>query len=150
MQVIRIPAQYHGDAPSVFLGGGAGGRDWRRTLIGLISDTTWVLLDPLTPPDFGDDGDALRRRTEWEFEHLGRATVKLFWFPADTPCMLSLFELGAWAKEDVPLVLGIEPGYQKRDELLLQMQLERPQLAIASTLHELAAHLKRYETAVTS
>ncbi len=145
MREIRIPDEYSGSDPSVFLAGGAGGRhSWRKDFALMVSDTQWILLNPLTRSGWGKDNNSLVRRTRWERQHLERATVQLFWFPAGQPCMVSLYELGVCSTGDRPIIAGVEKGYAKRDEVLVQMQLGRPEVNVVASLAELAEQLRSF------
>lgn len=70
------------------------------------------------------------------FKTLARSDVILFWFPASKVSVqpIALYELGRHAGRDVPLAVGAEHGYQRRRDVVLQLDHARPGLPVWSTL----------------
>ena len=74
----------------------------------------------------------------WEFSHLRRANVILFWFPENAPCTTSLYELGYWlGKASEKVYLGINPGHYKERCLRRQWSLLRGNRKLYSSLDEM-------------
>jgi len=136
----------------LFLAGGIGASspvaDWQRELVARLRDTSWTLLNPRRDDYPAHDPHALREQIEWEHRYLKAAGAISFWFPPETLCPISLYELGAWANwrdEDgrqKPLVVGAHPDYAKRADLFIQLELARPEIRIAATLEELEAGIR--------
>lgn len=128
---------------SIFLAGGIVGCDynWQRELTERLSDSPLIVLNPrrVFP---GDDPYATTKQIKWEFDHLRKADMISFWFPAEGKCMTSYFELGAWSMTDKPLFVGIEPGYMKRGGIEKQMKLARPDLTIVYSMEDLELIIK--------
>jgi hypothetical protein len=85
---------------------------------------------------------------KWEHEHIEKADVLLVWLPANegtklhTLSFTTLFELGRFAQmKNKNLVMGIHPDYYKRNEVVLQLSILRPEVEIVSSLDELAGKL---------
>jgi len=144
MKYIEAPEQYKGIQPSVFLAGGITSCDnWQRRMTDLLGDTDMVVLNPRRERFDVDDPDAVRDQIAWEFEHLRRATVRLFWFPSQTLCPITLFELGTWSGPGKPLLVGLDREYQRRTDVEIQLSLARRDVRVAYSLDELAEQLKQ-------
>src|SRR5262249_54129317 len=86
-----------------------------------------------------DDPGAAEEQIRWEFEHLRKADAILFWFPGETLCPIALYELGAWSMTDKPLFVGTHPAYARRQDVLIQTRLARPDVPVTESLADLAA-----------
>lgn len=138
--VVTPPAEYLGSFPTLFLAGGITGcPDWQAEVCHRLVDTGLILLNPRRPDFPVDDPSAAAAQIRWEFEHLGRATARLFWFPAQTVCPIALYELGRWAAlaPGQPLFVGTAPGYPRRLDVLEQLNLARPDVRVTSHLDDL-------------
>jgi nucleoside 2-deoxyribosyltransferase-like protein len=130
---------------SIFLAGGIiGCGDWQTEMADRLSDTDLVVLNPKRNnfPSPEADPYATTVQIKWEFDHLRKADMILFWFPKEGQCMTSLFELGAWSKSDKPLFVGIELGYVKRSGMIRQLALVRPDMPVVSNLEDLELVIK--------
>lgn len=127
---------------SIFLAGGIiGCGDWQKEMAERLSDTNLVVLNPRRN-DFPEETNATTVQIKWEFDHLRKADMILFWFPREGPCMTSLFELGTWSNTDKPLFVGIEPGYVKRGGMIKQLALIRPDMPVVNNLEDLELLIK--------
>ena len=127
---------------SIFLAGGIiDCGDWQKEMTDRLSDTNLIILNPRRN-DFPEETNATVTQIKWEFDHLRKADMILFWFPREGPCMTSLFELGTWSHSDKPLFIGIEPGYVKRGGMIKQLALIRPELPIVNNLEDLELLIK--------
>jgi len=54
----------------------------------------------------------------WEFRYLRKANAILFWFPKETLCPITLYELGQWSvlsqQTRTALFVGTHPEYQRK------------------------------------
>lgn len=142
MRVVRAPEEFDGDGPTVFLAGGITGcPTWQRDLIALLGETSWTVLDPRRDP-WPDDPRAAEGQIAWEHRHLRRATLIAFWFPAETLCPISLYELGAWSMTAKPLAVGVHPLYARRFDVQAQTRLARPDVPLVDSLEGLAEALR--------
>jgi len=130
--------------PVIFLAGGISNcADWQSVAVGLIEDT-FPILDPgrdivlLNPrrASYTDAPGEAERQIRWEYRHLRKASAILFWFPSETLCPITLYELGAWAMTDKPLFVGADPAYARRLDVVEQLHLVRPEIRVQDTLHE--------------
>ena len=137
--------EYFGEATSLFLAGGITGCEpWQDRMAEMLSQSSLVVLNP-RQPDYRDDRKAAVCQIRWEHRHLRRATARLFWFPNQTLCPIALFELGAWSRTDEPLFVGVDPDYQRRLDVEIQLRLARPDVHIVYKLEELAAQVLRWQ-----
>lgn len=144
MQYIEAPFEYTGDQPSVFLAGGiTGAPGWQARLTAMLCGTEWVVVNPRRH-DFpiGDDRLGLgREQIAWEHRHLERASAVSFWFPCETLCPITLYELGVATRMDKPIFVGTHPDYARRFDLDVQLGLVRPEVEIVDSLDGLAEQL---------
>ena len=114
MNYIEIPNTGEAIGESVFLAGGITGcRDWRAEVVAQLMNSNLTLFNPLRPNFPIDDPSASVFQIQWEHEYLRKATAILFWFPAETLCPITLYELGAWSMTTKPLFVGVHPDYAR-------------------------------------
>lgn len=124
---------------SIFLAGGITScHNWQQEMIHLLRETDLVVLNPRRANFPIDDPAAAEAQIAWEFRHLRHAHSILFWFPCETLCPITLYELGAWSMTSKPLFVGIHPDYQRRRDVEIQTRLVRPDVSIAYSLEDLA------------
>jgi hypothetical protein len=138
---IEAPTEWESDTPSIFLAGGITDcPDWQSEARRLIP-TGVTVLNPRRENFPIHDPSASRQQIEWEFRHLHKATVVLFWFPASktSPQPIALYELGRHAALGRSLVVGVEDGYLRTADVLIQLGLARPELSVLLTLEDVCA-----------
>ena len=127
---------------SIFLTGGIiGCGDWQTEMADRLFDTNLVVLNPRRS-NFPEDPYATTIQIRWEFEHLRKADMVLFWFPKDGLCQTSLYELGSQVMMNRPLFVGVEPGYVKRGGIQKQLALVRPEIPVVDNLEDLELMVK--------
>lgn len=147
MNYIEIPNTSDAIEKSVFLAGGITGcRDWRAAVIAQLTDSDLTVFNPLRPNFPIDDPSASIFQIQWEHEYLRKATAILFWFPAETLCPITLYELGAWSMTMKPLFVGVHPDYTRIADVELQTQLVRPDVNIVYSIQQLIAQLRHWDT----
>lgn len=138
---VECPAEYErsGEEASVFLAGGITGCiDWQQEMRRLLDASALVMINPRRGVyDFGDPA-AAEFQIDWEFRHLRKASAILFWFAAEQLQPISLYELGSWSMTAKPIFVGVDPSYPRRQDVILQTRLARPEVRVASSLGELA------------
>jgi hypothetical protein len=140
-EYIEAPEEPRGDGPSLFLAGGISNcPDWQAQIVPLLAGLPegWILVNPRRA-NFPSDPAGAEEQIRWEHRHLARAAAISFWFPEETLCPITLFELGAWSRSDKPLLVGTHPGYKRRLDVLVQLKLARPDVTVVSSVAELAA-----------
>ncbi len=142
MNYIEIPNTGEAIGESVFLAGGITGcRDWRAEVVAQLMNSNLTLFNPLRPNFPIDDPSASVFQIQWEHEYLRKATAILFWFPAETLCPITLYELGAWSMTTKPLFVGVHPDYTRIADVELQTRLVRPDVEIVYSVQALVAQL---------
>jgi hypothetical protein len=154
MEHIQALAEYEGGAlPAIFLAGGITGcPTWQNEMVSLLDGLPVVLLNPRRDHFPIDDPTAATTQIEWEHRHLRKADAVLFWFPCDTLCPITLYELGAWSvRRDEqglkPLFVGVHPQYPRRQDVEIQTRLARPEVVIRYQLPNLADAVRQWVNA---
>jgi hypothetical protein len=139
MQYIEAPAEYKGKGKSLFLGGGISNcPDWQKEFAALLKNERLVLLNPRRK-EFGKQFQKImKEQISWEYKHLRKADALIFWFPKETLCPITLYELGAHAMTSKTLFVGMHPKYKRRKDVEIQLKLVRPKIKIVYALKELA------------
>ena len=145
MRVIQCPAEA---APlpserSVFLAGGISNcLNWQVQLLEQLRDTDWLVLNPRREDFDLADSQMAGAQIEWEYRHLGLAAAIAFWFPPQTLCPITLYELGKWSMTDKPLLIGVDLAYARRFDVITQTRLARPDVQVTDDLEGLALQLR--------
>lgn len=159
IQVITAPERnFLANHPFVFMAGGITGcPEWQDEMIESfrkmrspekesIFNYDMTLLNPRRKNFPMDDPTAAERQIKWEHDMLRLADAILFWFPKETICPIVLYELGAWSMTDKPILVGVHPEYQRRQDVEIQTKLARPNVPIMHELGVLAAQVAAYAT----
>jgi len=146
MRCIEYPAvyKYEGDEQPVYLAGGiSDSHNWQAEVVELLRDKRRLVLINPRRANFpiGDPNAALAQIT-WEYEHLRKVAGILFWFPCETLCPITLYELGAWSMTQIALFIGVHPDYLKRRDVEIQTRLARPELKISYSLPDVVDSLR--------
>jgi hypothetical protein len=137
MQYIEAPQAYDGNELSLFLAGGITGcPDWQREMVAELKDLSLVIFNPRRT-HFPQDRNVDREQIEWEYTYLRKATAISFWFPQETLCPITLYELGAWSMTNKKIFLGVHPNYRRIQDIRIQTALVRPEITLVQTLEEL-------------
>lgn len=151
---------WDGRGMSVFLGGGISGcSDWQKQVVEMIraenialvntedlSDLDIVLINPRRANFPINDPTAAAEQIKWEHDYLMRADAILFWFAPETLCPITLFELGTFARTNVPIFVGADPKYQRRQDVQIQMSLYREDVEVVDSLESLVSQVKKWIT----
>jgi Nucleoside 2-deoxyribosyltransferase like len=130
------PARY---TRRVFMAGGITDcPEWQSDLIELLDFEPLTVYNPRQPNFNVRDPEAAPAQVEWEFERLNDATHISFWFPCETLCPITLYELGAWSAAGKPILVGCHPNYARKFDVVKQTGLRRPEVEVVFTLRELA------------
>lgn len=149
MKYIECPEIYEKKSDSelsIFLAGGITGcPNWQQDIVGHLSGTDLTLLNPRRKNFPIDDSNASMEQISWEYHHLRKADIILFWFPKESDCPIALYELGAWSNTTKPLFIGMHPDYPRRIDVEVQVSLVRPEFAFHYTIKSLTFEiLKNY------
>ncbi|MCY0933557.1 nucleoside 2-deoxyribosyltransferase domain-containing protein [Streptomyces sp. H34-S4] len=141
MRYVEAPTAHRpaaGDPPSVFLAGGITHcPPWQSRAAAALAE--FVVFNPRRADFDVSDPAQTDIQIAWEYEHLVRADLTLFWFPACEASLtvqpITLYELGAAAAAPARrLVVGTDPGYPRCADVHTQLRLARPDLTVHPTL----------------
>jgi hypothetical protein len=145
MRYIEAPQEYDGDETVVFLAGSVtDAENWQSRVAQLLRHVNVTLLNPRRGDFPVGDALAAERQIEWEHRYLRRAELVAFWFSAHSLCPIALFELGACCAERVPLVVATDQNYERRRDVISQLQLRRPEVTVVQSLESLAQHVTEH------
>lgn len=145
MKYFEALTEFAGAGPSLFLAGGITAcDDWQRRAAAALADLPLAVLNPRRANFPINDPSAAATQIEWEHRHLRRATALLFWFPPETLCPITLYELGAWSVSAKPLFVGTHPDYQRRQDVVIQTRLARPEVEVVTSLDDLFRQVRRW------
>ena len=143
MHILHPPSVLQGSNKSCisfFLAGG--NTDWRTKLTNsLTSDEFYhvVIIDPY------DKDFTPAISIPWEFKAIHRSDCVVVWFPKEKLAPISLFELGALCRDHLkPIIVGVDPDYAKRDIVIEQLKLFRPEITVVSSLDEVRSKMELF------
>jgi len=146
MKYIEAPNNYEpreGEKVLFPAGGITGCGDWQSELVGMLGNKEVTILNPRRK-HYPDTPEAAKEQIEWEHNHMKKANMVSFWFPNQTLCPITLYELGKISVGNQQLFIGIDPEYKRKLDVEIQTQLERPAVKIVCSLNELVNQIKEY------
>ncbi len=145
MQYIEAPQVYEGNEPSLFLAGGITDcPDWQKEMVAKLQDVSLVIFNPRRSY-FPRHSSAEKEQIAWEYTYLRKATAISFWFPEETLCPITLYELGAWSMTNKKIFLGVHPNYRRIQDIQMQIALVRSDINIVQTLEELHQSIRAWK-----
>lgn len=128
--------------PTVFLAGGITNcPDWQLDMRNMLRDLRITLMNPRRANFDITDPSMSSKQILWEHQHLRKAHSVIFWFPKETLCPITLYELGKVITSEKKLFIGTHPDYARRFDVLEQVRLmrnARTQPPIVDSLTDLA------------
>jgi hypothetical protein len=130
------------DKNSIFLAGGISNcPDWQGPVAEILArDTDATIYNPRRENfDMNAYEDVSRQQIKWEYHALRLSHVNLFWFPCETLCPITLFELGSAIHRIHPggLMVGTHPDYERRFDIIEQAKLFGNPISVFDSLDEL-------------
>lgn len=118
----------------LFLAGGITGcPDWQRTaanMLHVFGSNELAVLNPRRADFPMGDRMAGVQQIEWEHAALARADMVVFWFPRETLCPITLYELGVQNSGTKRLVVGVHAKYGRKLDVQAQTRLARPEVHV--------------------
>ncbi|MFD0437243.1 nucleoside 2-deoxyribosyltransferase domain-containing protein [Streptomyces chartreusis] len=145
----RRPSVSDSRNPRASAGGISHCPDWQKITTAALDDLDVTVFNPRRATFPLHDPNAEAAQVGWEFRHLRRADLVMFWFP-DSPNShqpIALYELGMAVAEGADLVVGADGGYVRRTNVVAQLSHACPGLHVYSTL---ADTIKACRTAIRS
>lgn len=114
----------------LFLGGGITNcPDWQQEIIDALKDYNHLTIYNPRRPNFSPADE--EPQICWEYDKLAKANVIIFWFPKETVCPITLYELGKWGNAtDTKIIIGMHPDYPRKNDVIIQTSLARPSLDV--------------------
>ena len=145
MKYIECPEEYSGREKSLFLAGGITGcGNWQLDFVKMLENENLVLINPRRKVFPKDNPDIEDEQIPWEYNHILRASAVSFWFPNETLCPITLYELGIQNAGKKPTFIGIDPKYARKIDIEIQTRLIRPEVQIVYSLDNLAEQVKAW------
>lgn len=115
----------------IFLAGGISNCPvWQDEIAKIVDTRKHDLINPRRKGAFDNWGNIAAEQITWEHDAFTVVNACLFWFPKDTLCPITLFELGkqlTYVGHDSvkrPLIIGWDPEYKRAFDLEQQIRLE--------------------------
>lgn len=113
---------------SVFLAGGISNcADWQKEAIELFEEEEFdhdiTLVNPRRVEFNTEDQSVSANQIRWEHFYLAEVTTTMFWFPHETLCPITLFELGKLAAQEKDIFVGCDPKYARKFDVEMQLSL---------------------------
>jgi hypothetical protein len=147
---LQCPADWEGgslrDVRSLFMGGGITSCPaWQPLMVDLLQDTDLVVVNPRREHFDTSDSELPRVQIEWEHRYLEQVAARMFWFPCETLCPITLFELGKFCRNPDPLFVGCHPDYKRALDVEIQLRLARPSsCTVHRSLEALAQAIRQW------
>jgi len=120
----------------IFLAGGISNcPDWQKEAVQLLDGSDIIAVNPRRSVDMLKDDDAAAKQIAWEYDALRKCEVTLFWFPEETLCPITLFELGAALERTDKVAVGCHPNYARKFDVIHQVLLRRPEMHVHAHLN---------------
>jgi hypothetical protein len=112
--------------------------------VDLLKDTNLILINPRREKfDIEANPNLPTEQIEWEHKYLQRVSARMFWFPKETLCPITLFELRKYCTLYNTLFVGCHPEYQRKLDLEVQLRLAQPwDSKVHTSLEDLAEAIK--------
>jgi Nucleoside 2-deoxyribosyltransferase like len=145
MIITQAPESYDVNGIDLFLAGGISNcPDWQADAGSMLADVEGWALNPRRGGVF--DPSSAEKQIMWEHKALKIAKAILFWFPKETLCPITLYELGVFSqRKHVPLFVGVHPEYARKLDVVIQLREERPEVVISFTVEDTVKAYKEYQ-----
>lgn len=142
--IIEAPNEVHSlenyNNLKMFLAGGITNcPDWQSYVINELKDLDGLTIYNPRRKNFPiNNPKASEEQIIWEFNHLRDADFLFFWFSKGSLNPIVLYELGMWVNSsDVPTFVGVDPQYERKQDVYIQTKLARPDLIIHDSIEEM-------------
>jgi len=137
---------------SIFLAGGITNcPNWQKDLVKSLENTDLVIYNPRRKNFPINDPDASFEQIKWEHKYFRKADMISFWFSRGSLNPIVLFELGRWSHFILQKVIfvGVDPEYKRKQDVEIQLSLEKPEIEIVYSLSGLSKQIKEFESFIT-
>jgi hypothetical protein len=118
--------------------------NWQEYVASKLEKTDLVVINPRR--EFFDTSvkEEATGQIKWEFDHLAKADMVLFWFSHETLAPITLLEYGKMMMTRKKLFVGCDPAYKRKLDIEVQTELERPGTFIHSNIDSLCESVISY------
>lgn len=126
------------EVTKVFLGGCIGGcDDWQKDFIELFEDMVKKPVHLYNPR--WDYNWTSTQQITWEFDRLIDSDIIIMWFGKGGMNRIVFYELGMWINSTGRRAfVGVDPEFDRKEDVVIQTKLARPELIIYNNLEDLA------------
>ncbi|MGK0209225.1 MAG: hypothetical protein ACI83O_000495 [Patescibacteria group bacterium] len=144
MEYIECPQPLTSENTSIFLAGGITGcEDWQKNIVELLKNQNVTLINPRRANYDFTDPKAEEEQITWEYHMLKRANMILFYFPPETLCPITLYELGKALMSNRKIFIAVHPGYKRIRDVEFQTRLIKAEIEIVHSLEKLSHQIKK-------
>lgn len=112
---------------------------WVRTTQAPTTDFRFELFNPRRT-DFDVSNPSMSEaQIKWEYDRLKISDIVVFWFPEETLCPITLFELGKCINTVgyYNLFVGCHPNYKRKFDVIEQLKLSRKDVDVVHSMDDL-------------
>lgn len=115
---------------------------WQNEMLDVLSNNTGLMVfNPRREFFDVNNPEIEEEQIKWEYYHLSLSDIIMFWFPKETVCPITLYELGRWATSGKKICVGHHPEYSRRNDLRIQLGLIDPSIRITQSFEELGIQI---------
>lgn len=135
----KVTFQKYWNLPSIFLAGGISGcKNWQKEIKECLKEYDVIIYNPRRdnfPIHIPEESE---KQIMWEYKYLRVSNLNSFWFCKETLNPIVLFELGSALerKDGYNILIGIEEGYKRKQDVEIQSNLKIPNINIEYDFEE--------------
>ena len=112
----------------VFLAGGITDcPDWQSEFINKCKNLQVILYNPRRTSFDINNLDDSYDQIKWEYTMMENSDIIVFWFSSRSLNPIVLYELGKYIKSNKQIIIGIDPEYSRKDDVIIQSELAKNQ-----------------------
>lgn len=143
--IITSPQVVAPNSRNVFLAGGITGCwDWQQYVIDKLQHLDIDLINPRRANFDTSNPKITHEQIIWEYNYLKLCHSCMFWFPSETLCPITLYELGKMQMSGKKLFLGVDKEYERKEDIEIQTSLISPDTPITNDLDQLCHWITVY------
>lgn len=145
LEAINEYTGHLGGKTALFAAGGISNcPDWQKDLRTMldnknVSDDV-IFINPRRY-NYIDSEHEAHIQIEWEEKYLMQSDIISFWFPKETLCPITLFELGKMAMTRKRIIVGCHPEYKRKLDVKKQLSLIDDSYKVVESLEELSEQI---------
>lgn len=143
--IVRSPNQINNENKSLFLAGGISNcMDWQKIIEPKLDRDDLNVINPRRKDwNIDADDDESVKQIIWEYEWIKKSDYISFWFPEETLCPITLFELGSALHTKNIVAIGIHPNYKRKLDVEIQVRFIHPNIDIVYDLDSFVDTIKK-------